>query len=67
MKGKKKVPSTQKVVQPRQVYEDDYTRGEANDRAQSTGMAGYGSGVIKTTTKEIPGAPPQVAEPKTHP
>lgn len=55
------------VLGPRQVYEDDYTRGDAQDQAQSTGMAGYGSGVIRPNTKTIPGAPeqpPKVAESK---
>ena len=49
---------TQAVTPPRQVYEDDYTRGEAGERAQSTGMSGYGSGQIKVSDKTIPGAPP---------
>jgi len=46
------------VTTPRQVYEDDYTRGEAQARAQSTGFQGFGSGLIKTHDKSIPGAPP---------
>jgi len=67
--GKSKAPSKKAggaVLGPRQVYEDDYTRGDAQAQAQSTGMAGYGSGVIVPKTKDIPGAPelPKVAESK---
>lgn len=67
--GKSKAPSKKAggtVLGPRQVYEDDYTRGDAQDQAQSTGMAGYGSGVIVPKAKDIPGAPelPKVAESK---
>ena len=57
MGPKKPQRGVQSVVGTRQVYEDDYTRGEAADRAQGTGMTGYGSGLIKTPNTTIPGAP----------